>query len=105
MSPAEYANARARGAKAPVAPGWLACTPSLARAGLRATPHPPPGAARGQPTRGGALAPPCASRGDTARQTVLPGPPRSGLAPIAVDVFHETHERATRALASRERVS
>ena len=66
--------------------------------------HPPPGAARGQPTCGGALAPPCASRGDTARQTVLPGPARSGRAPIAVDVFHETHERATRALASRERV-
>ena len=87
----EYGHAWARSATAPVAPGWLACTPSLARAGLRATPHPPPGAARGQPTRGGALAPPCASRGDTARQTVLPGPPRSGLAPIAVAVVRETH--------------
>jgi hypothetical protein len=32
--------------------------------GTRATPHPPEGVARGQPIRGGALVPTCASHGD-----------------------------------------
>jgi hypothetical protein len=91
MSLVEFSDTEAGSAGAALAPDWLACTPSLARAGLRATPHPPPGAARGQPPLRGALAPPCASLGDTARQTGLPRLRHSRPARDAVTAFHESH--------------
>ena len=38
MTLVEFGDTRAGSARAALAPDWLACTPSLARAGLRAAP-------------------------------------------------------------------
>jgi len=57
---------------------WLACTPSLARAGLARPPIPQRGLGPVQSAQRCALAPPCASHGDTARHTALRWPLRSG---------------------------
>ena len=45
------------------------------------------GLGRGQSIRDRALAPPCASHGDTARHTALAEPPPSGPSGVAITVF------------------
>src|SRR5262249_2291652 len=60
---------------ASLAPGWPACTPSLARTPRARPPIPQGGLHGGQSIVGGALAASCASRGDTAGHTVHATPP------------------------------
>jgi len=81
VSLAEVIDAGARRRQPRSRRGWLACTPTLARVGL----------ARGQSMRGGALAPPCASHGDTSRHAALPGLPLAGRRRCAVTLYREVH--------------
>jgi len=87
---AELIDARARRQEPQSRRGGLACTPTLARVGLARPPIPRRGLARGQSVRGGALAPPCASHGDRARPTALPGLPPAGRRRRVVNAFRET---------------
>src|SRR5262249_11688096 len=69
------------GAIAPRAPGWLACTLSLARTSRTRPPIPQRGLLGAGSNVGGALAMSCASRSDTARHTALSG----RLRPAAIE--------------------
>ena len=67
---------------------------AVARSGVtRATPHPPEGVALAQPNFVDALAPPCASHGDTARHTALARLPRFEPSRTAAPACPETHQR------------
>jgi hypothetical protein len=84
MSLAEYLDRPARVREPQSRRRWLACTPRLARPRLARPPIPQRGLGRGLSIVRSALVPACASHGDTARQTALPGPPDPAVQSIKV---------------------
>jgi len=83
MHLAECGRERDAGAEAPLAPTMARLYAGARSGGFRATPHPPKGVASGNPTMDDALAPPCATHGDTARHTAFATPPPPALPPTA----------------------
>jgi hypothetical protein len=98
MNLAEYGDGQAAAGQ-PRTPRLTRLYADARSGSARAAPHPPEGVVGVHPPVGGALAPPCASLGDTARSQR-----RSRLAfgGPAVTVFRETYWRPDGAVATRQ---